>query len=92
MFAHWSAWRVRLLGLSDWISSVEKLMKEMGQENISSDEYKDMLAKFQVCSCYFFGHFAAWDNAAVTQPCYRRTYGCIIPVRQLTFFSRSVGV
>ena len=30
------------------MNSVEKLMQGMGQENISSDEYKDMLAKFQV--------------------------------------------
>ena len=38
----------RVDGMSDWINNVEKLMKEMGQENISSDEYKDMLARFQV--------------------------------------------
>ena len=38
--------------MSDWINNVEKLMKEMNQENISSDEYKDMLARFQVSSSF----------------------------------------
>lgn len=42
----------RVHGMSDWINNVEKLMKEMNQENISSDEYKDMLARFQVSSSF----------------------------------------
>ncbi|KAK7104412.1 hypothetical protein V1264_019133 [Littorina saxatilis] len=43
----WKDYNQKVHGMSDWISNVEKLMKEMGQDNVSSDEYKDMLAKFQ---------------------------------------------
>nr|KAG5692778.1 hypothetical protein BaRGS_009394 [Batillaria attramentaria] len=43
----WKDYNQKMHSMSDWISNVEKLMKEMGKEDISSDEYKDMLARFQ---------------------------------------------
>ncbi|KAL8590280.1 hypothetical protein ACOMHN_006396 [Nucella lapillus] len=43
----WKDYNQKVQGLSEWTNNVEKLMHNMGQENISGDEYKDMLAKFQ---------------------------------------------
>ena len=34
----------------NWLGSVEKLMKEMAQEDMTGEEYRDKLAKFQVKS------------------------------------------
>ncbi|XP_076463750.1 muscle-specific protein 300 kDa-like isoform X7 [Babylonia areolata] len=43
----WKDYNQKVQGLSEWMNNVEKLVNSMGQENISSDEYRDLLAKFQ---------------------------------------------
>ncbi|XP_025103982.1 nesprin-1-like isoform X4 [Pomacea canaliculata] len=43
----WKEYNQKVHGISDWMNSVEKLMKEMEREDMSSEEYKDMLARFQ---------------------------------------------
>lgn len=35
-------------GFGNWVEDIEKLITAMGDESLTGDEYKDMLAKFQV--------------------------------------------
>ncbi|XP_035824390.1 nesprin-1 [Aplysia californica] len=43
----WRDYHQKMEGFDNWLQFVEKLMKEMGQEDLTGEEYRDMLAKFQ---------------------------------------------
>ncbi|CAL1544282.1 unnamed protein product [Lymnaea stagnalis] len=43
----WKEYHQKMNDVDGWVQNVEKLIQAMSQENLTGDEYKDLLAKFQ---------------------------------------------